>query len=311
MSKVKQFKTIDEQVEILKDKGLTIPDEEKAKKILLRENYFFINGYRQVFLKGNNEKRFKEGSTFDELYALFMFDRNIRNVMFKHLLIVENNLKSIFSYHLSSKYGYKEKEYLKLSNFTTDITKHRQVADVINKMKRQIRVNAKQHTATLHYLTNYGYIPMWILVKVLSFGIISELYMILKYEDKKAIASYYNIDVEDLSIFLPIMSNYRNLCAHEDILYDYKTQRSIPNNKYHEQLKILKDKEYIYGRNDLYSLVIMFKYMLSEDDFRLLIYELGYEIDLLTGKLTSIDINKILHKIGFPENWRDILELQK
>ena len=44
MSKVKQFKTIDEQVEILKDKGLTIPDEEKAKKILLRENYFFING---------------------------------------------------------------------------------------------------------------------------------------------------------------------------------------------------------------------------------------------------------------------------
>ena len=310
MSRVKQFKTIDEQVEILKDKGLTIPDEEKAKKILLRENYFFINGYRQVFLKGNNEKRFKEGSTFDELYALFMFDRNIRNVMFKHLLIVENNLKSIFSYHLSSKYGYKEKEYLKLSNFTTDITKHRQVADVINKMKRQIRVNAKQHTATLHYLTNYGYIPMWILVKVLSFGIISELYMILKYEDKKAIASYYNIDVEDLSIFLPIMSNYRNLCAHEDILYDYKTQRSIPNNKYHEQLGILKDnEEYIYGRNDLYSLVIMFKYMLSKDDFRLLIYELGYEIDLLTGKLESIGINKILNKIGFPENWRDILEL--
>ena len=307
MSKVKQFKTIDEQVEILRDKGLTIVDEDKTKQILLRENYFFINGYRQVFQK---EKRFIDGSTFDELYALFVFDRNIRNVMFKNLLIVENNLKSIFSYHLSSKYGYREKEYLKLSNFTTDITKHRQVADVINKMKRQIRVNAKQHTATLHYLTNYGYIPMWILVKVLSFGIISELYMILKYEDKKAIAAYYDIDVENLSIFLPIMSNYRNLCAHEDILYDYKTQRCIPNNKYHEELNILKDnEEYVYGKRDLYSLVIMFKYMLSKDDFRLLIYELGYEIDLLTGKLESIDINKILNKIGFPENWRDILEL--
>ncbi len=310
MSRVKQFMTIDEQVEILKDKGLSIGDEERTKKILLRENYFFINGYRHVFLKDNNEKRFIEGATFSELYALFVFDRNIRNIMFKYLLIVENNLKSIFSYHLSSKYGYKEKEYLKLSNFTTDITKHRQVADVINKMKRQIRVNAKQHVATLHYLTNYGYIPMWILVKVLSFGIISELYMILKYEDKKAIASYYGIDVEDLSIFLPIMSNYRNLCAHEDILYDYKTQRSIPNNKYHEGLNIIKDNdEYIYGKNDLYSLVIMFKYMLSEDDFRLLIYELGYEIDILNGKLASIKINKILNKIGFPENWREILEL--
>lgn len=310
MGKVKQFKTIDEQIEILKDKGLIINDEEKTKKILLRENYFFINGYRHVFMKPSDNKRFIEGATFDELYALFSFDRNLRNIMFKYLLIVENNLKSIFSYHLSSKYGYKEKDYLKLSNFNTDISKHRQVTDVINKMKRQIRVNAKQHTATLHYLTNYGYIPMWILVKVLSFGIISELYMILKIEDKKEIAKYYGVDEEELSVFLPIMSNYRNLCAHEDILYDHKTQRGIPNNKYHHMLNIpVVEYEYIYGKNDLYSLVIMFKYMLSPDDFRLLIYELGYEIDVLDGKVDSIPINKILDNIGFPTNWRDIAQL--
>ena len=135
------------------------------------------------------------------------------------------------------------------------------------------------------------------------------LYMILKYEDKKEIAKYYGVDVEDLSIFLPIMSNYRNLCAHEDILYDYKTQRMIPSNEYHKKLNIeMADDEYIYGKNDLYSLVIMFKYMLSDDDFRLLIYELGYEIDMLEGKITSIKPKKILNKIGFPDNWRDILE---
>ena len=310
MGKVKQFKTIDEQIEILKDKGLIINDEEKTKKILLRENYFFINGYRHVFMRPSDNKRFIEGATFDELYALFSFDRNLRNIMFKYLLIVENNLKSIFSYHLSSKYGYKEKDYLKLSNFNTDISKHRQVTDIINKMKRQIRVNAKQHTATLHYLTNYGYIPMWILVKVLSFGIISELYMILKIEDKKEIAKYYGVDEEELSVFLPIMSNYRNLCAHEDILYDHKTQRGIPNNKYHHMLNIpMVEYDYIYGKNDLYSLVIMFKYMLSPDDFRLLIYELGYEIDVLDGKVDSIPIDRILDNIGFPTNWRDIVEL--
>lgn len=310
MGRIKQFKTIDEQVDILKDKGLIINNVEETKKILLRENYFFINGYRHVFMKASDNKKFIEGATFNELYALFGFDRNLRNIMFKYLLIVENNLKSIFSYHLSSKYGYKEKDYLQLSNFTTDISKHRQVADVINKMKRQIRVNAKQHTATLHYLTNYGYIPMWILVKVLSFGIVSELYIILKPEDKKEIARYYGIEEEELSIFLPVMSNYRNLCAHEDILYDHKTQRGIPNNKYHQMLNIpIIDDEYIYGKNDLYSLVIMFKYMLSPDDFRLLIYELGYEIDALDGKVDSIPINKILDKIGFPTNWRDISEL--
>lgn len=178
-------------------------------------------------------------------------------------------------------------------------------------MKRQIRVNAKQHTATLHYLTNYGYIPMWILVKVLSFGILSELFNILKHEDKIEIAKYYGIDEEDLSIFLPIMSNYRNLCAHEDILYNHKTQRGIPNNIYHHKLNIpMYNDEYIYGINDLYSLVIMFKYMLSKDDFRLLIYELGYEVDTLDGKIDSVSLETILDEIGFPVNWRDILELE-
>lgn len=309
MGRIKEFKTIDEQVEILKDKGLIINDIDKAKNILLRENYFFLNGYRHIFFDSTKSKDFIPNTTFEELYAMFSFDRKIRNIMFKNLLIVENNLKSIFSYQLSKKYGYKEKDYLKLANFTSELSKRRQVVDVINKMKRQIRVNGKQHSATLHYLTNYGYIPMWILVKVLSFGIISELYTILKYEDKENIAKYYNIDEEDLSIFLPIMANYRNLCAHEDILYNHRTQRSIPNNKYHNKLQIEKSEdEYIYGKNDLYALVIMFKYLLSEEDFRLLIYELGYEIDMLDGKLNVVNLDKILGEIGFPNNWRDINE---
>ena len=310
MGRMKSFKTIDEQIDILRDKGLTISNDDKTKDILLRENYFFINGYRHLLFKGPKENIFIDGSSFDELYALFCFDRNIRNVMFKYLLIVENNLKSIFSYHLSGKYGYKEKEYLKMSNFVTDISKRRQVADVINKMKRQIKTNAKQHTATLHYLTNYGYIPMWILVKVLSFGLISELFMILKPEDQQEIAKYYKMDAYDMTVFLPIMSNYRNLCAHEDMLYTYRTQRSIPNNIYHHKLNIPKiDEEYVYGKNDLFSLVLMFKFMLSKEDFKLLVYELGYEVDLLDNKLNSIEINKVLDKIGFPTNWKNIVDL--
>ena len=310
MGRMKSFKTIDEQIDILRDKGLTISNDDKTKDILLRENYFFINGYRHLLFKGPKENIFIDGSSFDELYALFCFDRNIRNVMFKYLLIVENNLKSIFSYHLSGKYGYKEKEYLKMSNFVTDISKRRQVADVINKMKRQIKTNAKQHTATLHYLTNYGYIPMWILVKVLSFGLISELFMILKPEDQKEIAKYYKMDAYDMTVFLPIMSNYRNLCAHEDMLYTYRTQRSIPNNIYHHKLIIPKiDEEYVYGKNYLFSLVLMFKFMLSKEDFKLLVFELGYEVDLLDNKLNSIEIDKVLDKIGFPTNWKNIVDL--
>lgn len=308
--RTKEFKTIDQQIEILREKGLIIKDEQTAKDILLRENYFFISGYRYMFYKSDRDKAFIPGTTFEELYGLFQFDRNIRNIFFKHLLIIENNVKSIFSYQLSLKYGYKEADYLKLENFTQDTARTRQVSDVINKMKRQIRVNGRQNAATLHYLNNYGYLPMWIVVKVLSFGIISELYTILKNEDQRNIAEFYKMNEIDMGIFLPLMSNYRNLCAHEDILYDHKTQRVIPNNKYHEKLNIPKEAdEYIYGKNDLFALLIMLKYMLRDEEFRLLAYEIGYEIDLLDGKVNAIPLNKILEKLGFPSNWKDIVEM--
>ena len=71
----KNFKTINEQVEILKNKGLIIEDENAVKEILLRENYFFIMGYRHVFLKSEKERKFIPGTTFDEVYSLFTFDR--------------------------------------------------------------------------------------------------------------------------------------------------------------------------------------------------------------------------------------------
>ena len=310
MGRMKSFKTIEEQIDILRDKGLTISNDDKTKDILLRENYFFINGYRHLLFKGPKENIFIDGSSFDELYALFCFDRNIRNVMFKYLLIVENNLKSIFSYHLSGKYGYKEKEYLKMSNFVTDISKRRQVADVINKMKRQIKTNAKQHTATLHYLTNYGYIPMWILVKVLSFGLISELFMILKPEDQKEIAKYYKMDAYDMTVFLPIMSNYRNLCAHEDIVFDHKTERVIPDTEYHKKLNIFKmDEEYIYGKNDIFSVIIIFKILLSDDEFRLMLREFEFEFKKLDAEIDSIPVEKILDTMGIPKNYMELLNM--
>jgi len=307
----KEFKSLAEQIEIMKNKGLAINDEEKAKVILLRENYFFINGYRHLFMKSMNDKKFIPGSTFDELYAVFTFDRRFRNIIFKNVLIIENNIKSIISYQLSKKYGYREKDYLRPENFSLDRKKSRQVNDLIHKMKRQIRVNGEKHSATFHYINNYGYIPLWILVKLISFGIVSEMFTILKPEDQMSIAEYYDLDILVLSNYLSILANYRNLCAHEDIVLEHRTQRFIDNTKYHRMLNIpVTDGEYIYGKNDLFALIIIMKQMLSDDEFRLMVYEIGYELDILDGKVNTIPQNKILDKMGFPENFREIVNIE-
>ena len=116
----KNFKTINEQVEILKNKGLIIEDENVVKDTLLRENYFFLMGYRHAFLISQKERKFIPGTTFNEIYSLFTFDRNFRNIIFKNVLVIENQLKSVISYQLSKKYGYREKDYLNPKNFTQD-----------------------------------------------------------------------------------------------------------------------------------------------------------------------------------------------
>ncbi|HOZ54397.1 MAG TPA: Abi family protein, partial [Bacilli bacterium] len=66
----KVFKTIEEQVDIFRRKGLIISDEDYTKDILYRENFFFINGYRYILLKSLKDKTFIEGTKFEELYAI-------------------------------------------------------------------------------------------------------------------------------------------------------------------------------------------------------------------------------------------------
>ena len=257
-----------------------------------------------------SDRTFISGSTFSELYSLFLFDRYSRNIFFKNLLIIENRLKSVISYQMSKKYGYKEKDYLNVRNFTNDPEKRRKVKDVIEKMKRQIRINTSRHNATLHYLNNYGYIPLWILVKVLSFGMVCELYSILKDEDKLEVSAVFGLSKEFLEDFLPILSNYRNLCAHEDIVFDHKTERSIPDTEYHNRLNIFKmDDEYIYGKNDVFAVIIIFKFLLEDDEFRMMLKEFNYEFEKLDARIDSIPVEKILDTMGIPKNYMDILDM--
>ena len=88
-------------------------------------------------------------------------------------------------------------------------------------------------------------------------------------------------------------------------------EKEIPDNVYHSQLNIpFINGEYMYGKGDLFSVVLIFKYLLSTDDFRLFINEISYELDGLSGRLHSISINKVLDRMGFPTNYKVLLELE-
>ena len=122
------------------------------------------------------------------------------------------------------------------------------------------------------------------------------------------IAEVFNTTPSLLEDILVILSNYRNLCAHEDIVFEHRTERVVPDTEYHEYMNIPKmDGEYIYGKNDLFAVIIIFKILLNESNFRLMMKEVEYEIELLDGRIDIIPINKILDRMGFPKDYIEII----
>ena len=99
----KQFLTYDEQITFLEEKkGLIISDKEYARRTLLKIWYFpLINGYKEVFKESGNDQ-FQKGTTIEDIYELYSFDNDLRNIFLKYILVAERNIKSSLSYHLGS-----------------------------------------------------------------------------------------------------------------------------------------------------------------------------------------------------------------
>ena len=103
------------------------------------------------------------------------------------------------------------------------------------------------------------------------------------------------------------------MCAHEDILYENRTQKKIKGTRFHELLGLEKDEEgeYKNGTNDLFALLIIMKRMLSYDEFKDMCLELEKRIDNLEYNLHSIKIDKILDKMGFPSNYMELANIER
>lgn len=112
---MKEFKTIEEQINILKSKGIIINNQKKAYKILLNNNYYnIINGYKDIFL---NDNKYIKNTSFEEIYSMYEFDRSLRNIFLEYILKIENQIRSLIAYYFSKYHG--NKNYLIIDNFET------------------------------------------------------------------------------------------------------------------------------------------------------------------------------------------------
>lgn len=96
----KIFKTIDEQIDILKSRKIIIDDYDKAYNLLSKNNYYYlINGYKDLFIDfTSKEEKYINGTKLEELYALYEFDKDIKINFLKYLLLIENEIDTYIAY---------------------------------------------------------------------------------------------------------------------------------------------------------------------------------------------------------------------
>ena len=311
---MKTFKTIEEQIVILKDRGLLIRDEPKAAKYLLSNNYYnIINGYSKFFQHPDTDA-YIEGVTFDEVATLYIFDKDVKRAILQAILEAEHHIKSITA-HIFSK-TYPDQRYAYLNTNSYDNSKILDVGYIVSKLSKIINKNKKYSGNSIHhYARTHSDVPIWVLTDYLEFGdlrmIIENLPNSIQNDIARELTSFIKSNIPDfdnvfppetLISFLKNINEVRNKCAHNNRLLNFKCRS---NSTF---WGIIHNEEILMGddsRKTVYSTIISLQCFISGAKFNSLWNTLRKKIIKLDAKIPSLDINIINRSLGFPDDWHE------
>lgn len=302
----KKFLTYEQQVQKLYDKKLEIPNCQEVIELLKKYSYFnLVNGYKAPFK--NKDRNYKKGTSIKDIYSLYIFDDAFRHILMKYILIVELNVKSLLSYSFCEKFGENQSEYQNAMNYKYTPNNQRDINELIQIITKQIN-NAWKFFYVDHQKKKHNNIPLWVLIKTLTFGNMSKMYSLQQDCIKSDIAKEFPLIKENqLSIILDILTRYRNVCAHNERLFDFKYQQSrLKTTMIHRYFNLYTNNP---SASNLFDVIIFLKYLLNEYEFSSLVEDIDFILQKLSRETNQIQKSQILKLMGFPQNWKDIIDL--
>lgn len=269
----KPFTTIDEQIKLLEKRGVSTNTETSV--ILRREGYYsIINGYKAPFIDIQEtikagDDRYRKDTSFSDIYRLFVFDRELRELTFHYLIRIEALIRTACAYCFSDQHRQPD-DYLRPTSYATEheykLFGLRDYADNLVKLTStlQKRASSSKSEFVRHYREEYGTVPIWVLANDLTFGNIQHFFNLMKPSEQKAVCKHVAFATKKtgskaLGYFNPsearasidYLVKFRNNCAHDDRLYcakvgphhecDYATmlkraERFLPTDEYEKML---------------------------------------------------------------------------
>lgn len=251
-AQIKPWKSIDEQLEILRSRGLQIDDGERAKRYLRRLGYYRLSGYwypfrqfRKITERNAADLRsddFIEGTQFNDLIALYVFDKKLRLLALDALERIEMALRVDIAHLLGERDARAHENPNRFhGNFGKKINpKSGKTGHQIWLEKYQQQVRRARRTPLVdHHMGKYGSLPIWVAIEVWDFGMLSTLYEGMKYDDKKRIAMKYGLtDGNTFAKYLRSLNFIRNVSAHHARLWNVNVidRSPLPQREYWQQL---------------------------------------------------------------------------
>lgn len=226
---IKQALSIEEQLALLKSRGLTVADENKAKEVLGDIGYYRLGFYLFPFEQTYPELHHRthtyiDGAKFGNAVKLYYFDFELRNLLLKYISRIEINFRTILTYMGSMEYKADPVWFVNPSYIKRDF---------ISAFDRVVYNNTfkKNPTIRRHHrrYPHDTYAPAWKTIELMTFGENVTLYKSLIDESlQKNIANSFGVRyIEVFENYIELVRILRNACAHGNVLFDFKPYNRI------------------------------------------------------------------------------------
>lgn len=242
----KPWKSLDDQLVVLKQRGLIVTDDNKAKNYLQRIGYYRFSGYAYPFRQRSglcctlstnkntqtkDEKKpfylvyddFVSGVSFEHITDLYVFDKNLRILAMDALERIEIAIRSQIAYQLGEQDPLAYLNPSMLHETFTDfgvregISKHH---EWITKQARLVS-QSKEDFIKHHRENELLPAPIWVACELWDFGAMSHLFGGMKEADQDAISGMYGItNGRTFATWLRALNYLRNVCAHHCRLWN-------------------------------------------------------------------------------------------
>lgn len=251
MPVTKDFKTIDEQIEILHSRHLKFKNKKKAAELLSQYNYFdVINGFESILLKKSVPNKEYDNVYFEDFRDLFFFDMKLKKYTLFKIFDIESRLRTSIAYNFAATYcntpadtlNYLNPNYYKAPSASdTNMTNCFNSFDLFRTTQyyRNGQVRRRSFIDDLkndkEYANQYTSPPFWVAIKALPLGSLYYTFVFLNDVVKEKVLKDFKLSLSDAPAFeqaLFVLKEMRNQCAHLELItrFKLKSRRNALNN---------------------------------------------------------------------------------